>query len=86
MTEAFEKWKAHRPRKGQVLMYNDDPDGERHRIGVVHRVEHALCWIEYDDGHEPMPFIWCFKDKLNICFDWPTKQGEPDADPAMLRG
>jgi hypothetical protein len=85
MMEAFVKWKDHKPRKGDVLLYATDQDEPKKRIGTVHKIEHALCWITYDDGHEPLPFIWCFKDALNRCFDWPTKQGKSDADPALLR-
>lgn len=78
MTEPQDTWAKHRPRKGDVLTYSEAPDREpRPRIGKALRIEGTLCWIEYDDGHEPLPFIWCFREGLNIFFDWPSKHGEP---------
>lgn len=73
MTEAHEKFKAHRPRVGDVILYEGAPDS------TVRRVEGNLCWKNYLDGSPPLPFIWCFQDGLNTMHDWPGKEiGKPE--------
>lgn len=73
MTEAHEKFKAHRPRVGSPITY------EGKVTGKVHRVEGNLCWNAYADGSPPLPFIWCFQEGLNTMHVWPGKEiGKPE--------
>ena len=66
MPEAYQIWKSHKPRVGDTITYRGEV------VGNVTRVEGNLCWRSYPDG-ESLPFIWCFRDTLNILHDWPTK-------------
>lgn len=60
------KYAASKPRVGQQIVYRGQP------AGIVTSVEDALCWVS-KDGAQSQPFIWCFKDGLNILHEWPTK-------------
>lgn len=62
-----EKFAASKPRRGDPITYRGIATGK------VHRVEGTLCWNAYSDGHDPLPFIWCFPEGLNTLHDWPTK-------------
>lgn len=62
--EPEDNYAQHAPRVGQRLKYK----GKLH--GTVRRVEGALCWVNYDDGSDPLSFIWCFHDGLNKLHDW----------------
>lgn len=62
-----------KPRVGDEIRYK----GERQ--GRVLRVEGNLCWVAYDDGSEPAPFIWRFRDGLNALHDWPGAAGHKRA-------
>lgn len=70
MTKPEDKFSTHRPRVGDRIAYKGLPHGS------VSSVEGALCWVKYDDGSQPAPFIWCFRDGLNKLHDWPSKGSE----------
>lgn len=61
-----EKYAAHRPRVGAVIVYKHTP------VGTVTHVEGGLCWHTGDDSG---PFIWCFGDGVNALHDWPGREG-----------
>lgn len=69
-----EKWRAHKPRKGDPVTFRGEPRGK------VSSVEGSICWL--DDGTDtPNCFIWCFRESLNTLHDWPAK-GNPRDEKA----
>ena len=63
-----EKWKAHRPHRGDKIttLVNG---GEL--LGIVSRVDGNICWVKDDYGYDC--FIWCFSDGLNKLHTWDRK-------------
>lgn len=59
-------YEANKPQVGQIVTYRGET------VGRVTSVEGNLCWVNYATG--PAPFIWRFKDTLNVLHDWPTKR------------
>lgn len=57
---------AFKPRVGDTIAYLGEP------VGTVTSVEGNLCWRTYPDG-ERLPFIWRFRDGLNMLHSWPGK-------------
>lgn len=58
-----------KPRVGDPIRYRGDV------VGSVTRVEGNLCWRTYPNG-EALPFIWRFRNELNMLHDWPGKDNE----------
>lgn len=67
MIEANEKFRNHRPRKGDAVTYHGRP------VGTVQSVEGNLCYVDYPSG--VAPFIWAFQDGVNAFHDWPSRSG-----------
>lgn len=61
------------PRVGDVIRYRGKPAGH------VRWLEGNLCFVDYGDGGEPVPFIWKFRDGLNNLHDWPNKPDSKNA-------
>ena len=67
---AYEDSKPHKGDRGSCIMLNGETVGF-----TVSSVEDNLCYAIYDNSPDEKagPFIWRFKDGLNIFHTWPSK-------------
>ena len=71
MINAREKYRSNKPVIGDWVTFTYESIISR---GQITNVMGNLCYVRYGD-EESCPFIWCFKDGLNILHNWPTKEG-----------